>query len=218
MLHWCLPKHSATIWHQAESLLINMYRITFLAHFFEITSCIVVVFQILLPLEPVCQTHSANNIFTEFRDVLESYDSKECFQWFIQVWSRLCHMGCCWLNLQILLHMQQNTKASQEQVNFINLNHLFPLIKTMLLLFYLQNSSWYIMIFSPNISLYYHRDPNFSSSLAKLSNSSCKPRTSQNIFHLRNLVSGGYFIKHKEQILLVVVSHWAQSKRLIAVS
>lgn len=153
MFHWCLPKHSATIWHQTESLLINMCRITFLARFFKITGRIVAVFQILLPLESVCQMHSANNMFAEFHDVLESYYSKECSQWFIQLWSRLCHVGCCWLNLQILLHMQQNTKASQEQVNFINLNHLFPLLETMLRLSYLQNSSWDIMIFSLNMSL-----------------------------------------------------------------
>lgn len=52
ILHWCLPKHSASIWHQTESLLINMYRITFLAHFFKITGCTVAAFQILLPPEP----------------------------------------------------------------------------------------------------------------------------------------------------------------------
>lgn len=61
VLHWCLPKHSATTWHQAESLLINMCRITFLAHFFKITGCIVAVFQILLPLEP----DSLSNAFSK---------------------------------------------------------------------------------------------------------------------------------------------------------
>lgn len=61
MLHWCLPKHSATIWHQAESLLINMCRITFLAHFFRITGRIVAVFQVLLPLEP----DSLSNAFSK---------------------------------------------------------------------------------------------------------------------------------------------------------
>lgn len=54
ILHWCLPKYSASIWHQhpSETLLIHMCRITFLAHFFKITGCAVAAFQILLPLEP----------------------------------------------------------------------------------------------------------------------------------------------------------------------
>jgi len=76
----------------------------------------------------------------------------------------------------------------------------------MQLLSYLQNSSWDIIIFSPNISLYYHRGLNFYSLFAKLRNWLDTSKLLK-AFFTSVLMSEGYFIKHKEQILSVIVSH-----------